>query len=176
MTSGFKFQPKHKHIDPKTQKFLWRVDPAVNTYLFGGGVLLQHRQIQPLWRKTETRTCYRMVHESSSFMLVSLSHRAYYLHETQLNLTGSIIVQLFESVCCKKKKKYYKMTLFLHDCREEIWPRSMRTHWRVTPSESGSTQSCQSQWWGFVRCSGPRWSDAGGCWERSLCKCKNQKN
>lgn len=105
VTSGFKFQPKHKHIDPKTQKFLWRVDPAVNTYLFGGGVPLQHRQIQPLWRKTETRTCYRMVHESSSFMLASLSHRAYYLHETQLNLTGSIIVQLFESVCCKKKEK-----------------------------------------------------------------------
>lgn len=77
------------------------------------------------------------------------------------------------SVVKKNNKVNYKTTLFLHECRKEIWAHPMRTHWRVTPSESGSTQSCQSQWWGFVRCSGPRWSDAGGCWERSLCKCKN---
>lgn len=42
-----------------------------------------------------------------------------------------------------------------------------RTHWRAAPSESGSTQSCQSRRAG-PGCSGPRWSDAGGCWGRTL--------
>lgn len=149
--------------------------------VFGGRVYLQHGHIQPLWMKNMLQNSPWAIH-SLPFMFQLLSQRAHYLHEIKLNVTGSISVQLFKSVCCGgRKKPKTSRFVWLNDLiscvvvSKNMATSNDWTHWRGTPNERGSTQSCQSECWGPVHCSGPRWSDAGGCWERSLSKCKKTK-
>lgn len=133
-------------------------------WVLGIMFLLHHRQVQPLWRKTR----YLLV--LCSFLIIFILQHVYW-QLPQRNLSWSHHPHPYPEPwrCLAEKRKTERKhhNSDLSSCVIKLVEQGKRTHWRAAPGESGSTQSCQSRC-GGPGCSGPRLSDAEGCWERSL--------
>lgn len=146
----------------------------------GGRVDLQHGHVQPLWTITS-----RIVHKPAIYCLLCFSscqngHNTF-MRSNSISPDPSVSSSLKVSVVGgggrsnQQQKKGFEWPYFHIAVGKKMSTFDDWTNWRGTPNERGSTQSCQSQCWGPIRCSGPLWPGAGDCWERSLSKCKKQK-
>lgn len=122
-------------------------------------VRLQHRHVQPLWVKTQV-----LVSVTLPFLNIPLSTRVYTSKKLKLIIPSPSSSRALKVSGTNRSKD---LNSPLHRWELKLPPDRTRTHWRAAPSESGSTQSCQSRCAG-PGCSGPRWSGAGGCWGRNL--------
>lgn len=148
----------------------------------GGRVDLQHGHVQPLWMITS-----RTVHKPAIYCLLCFSscqngHNTF-MRSNSISPDPSVSSSLKVSVVggeggreIKPTKKGIEWPYFHIAVGKKMSTFNDWTNWRGTPNERGSTQSCQSQCWGPIRCSGPLWPGAGDCWERSLSKCKKKDN
>lgn len=130
--------------------------------------LLHHRQVQPLWTTTQVPISVPLLSNNIHFTACLLAVTC----EKPKLITPSPSSSRVLKVSGRKKDRQNTNTITLIWVAAWLnWSNRERTHWRAAPGESGSTQSCQSRC-GGPGCSGPRWSDAEGCWERSLPTCK----